>query len=115
MSILMIGLCLPGMVACSKASEDECDQAYERLIEIRVEGQPAEVQKVKRSQLKRIGPVPETGSKVRPEVIRCWLNSNRKKNSRSATERCAGIKIPATTRDGMNSVSQQWMAWFKEH
>ena len=79
LSVLLIGLCLPGMVACSKASEDECDQAYERLIELRTDGQPAEVQKVKRSQLEKDRPrfLETCVGKVKPEVIRCWLDAER--------------------------------------
>ncbi len=73
----MASLCLLGMLACSKASEDDCDRAYERLIELRTKGQPEEVKQVRRAQLDKDRPqfLETCVGKVKPEVIKCWLSA----------------------------------------
>ena len=73
----MIALGLVGMLGCSKASEDECDRAYERLIELRTEGQPEQVKQVKRAQLEKDRPqfLQTCVGQVKPEVIKCWLTA----------------------------------------
>jgi hypothetical protein len=62
---------------CSKASEGDCDRAYERLVELRTAGEPAEVIKVQRAKLESDRPAFLGGcvGKVDQAVIRCWLKA----------------------------------------
>ena len=71
-------LFLVALVGCSKASEEDCDRAYEQLIELRTSNQPTEVKQIKRAQMDRDRPefLERCVGKVKPEVIHCWLKSS---------------------------------------
>ena len=82
--LLILGLFLA--VGCSKASESDCDRAYERLVQLRTKGEPAEVVKVQRAKLERGRPafLGRCVGKVDQAVIQCWL----KAKSEEQLERC---------------------------
>ena len=74
------------MTGCDKASEKDCDQAFDHYFELKMKGIPEVIQKVEAVEFerKRAGFLTRCVDETKVEVLRCW----RKANSLDALSKC---------------------------
>ena len=65
---------------CTRADEADCDQAYEKWIELKTKGEPEAVRLVKATKLEEQRPrfLSECVGKTARSVIECWLEATDK-------------------------------------
>ena len=84
---LAAGLCLATLFGCAeRASETECDQAYDRLIDVRIGDEPEIVKTIKRGTLEknRTAFLTECVGRMPKPVLTCWMAAE----SIEAMEKC---------------------------
>ena len=83
----LVGLCLIMVTGCTdRASETECDQAYDRLIDVRIGDEPDIVKTIKRGTLEknRAAFLTECVDRMSKPVLKCWMAAG----SVEAMEQC---------------------------
>jgi hypothetical protein len=68
---------LSATLACSQASEEQCDKAFDRYFELKEQGTPAMIRKVNAVAFEEKRPrfLSQCVGRIKPSVIRCWLNA----------------------------------------
>lgn len=86
-SLALVGLSVVIFSGCSdRASETECDQAYDRLIDVRIGDEPDIVKTIKRGTLEknRAAFLTECVDRMSKPVLKCWMAAE----SVEAMEQC---------------------------
>ena len=73
---VVFALWLSSLIGCAeRASETECDQAYDRLIDVRIGDEPDIVKTIKRGTLEknRTAFLTECVDRMPKSVLKCWM------------------------------------------
>lgn len=64
-------------LACSQATEEQCDKAFDRYFDLKEQGTPALIRKVNAVEFEEKRPrfLSECVGRIKPSVISCWLNA----------------------------------------
>ena len=87
MSTLLVTMATLGSLSgCNRADEADCDQAYEKWIDLRTKGEPEAIRIIKANKLDKQRPrfLSECVGKTPKSVINCWLQATQKEE----LERC---------------------------
>lgn len=65
-------------LACSQASEEQCDKAFDRYFDLKEQGTPAVIRKVNAIEFEEKRPqfLSQCVGRINPSVISCWLNAD---------------------------------------
>ena len=64
-------------LACSQATEEQCDKAFDRYFDLKEQGTPAVIRKVNAVEFEEKRPrfLSQCVGRIKPSVISCWVNS----------------------------------------
>ena len=70
-------IAVSGLFACSQATEEQCDKAFDRYFELKEQGLPAIIRKVNAAEFegKRPSFLSKCVGRIEPSVIKCWLSA----------------------------------------
>ena len=75
LGVLSFGLALT--FGCERATEKECDQAFDHYFDLKVKGIPEVIKKVESAEFerKRAAFIARCVDETKPAVLRCWLKA----------------------------------------